>query len=1076
LGEGGFGEVWLGRHEKLKERRVFKFCFHADRVRSLKREVTLFRLLKERGNHPNIVGIQDVFFDEPPFYIMMDYADGEDLSRWAQKQGGLDKVPLEARLEIIAQVADALQAAHEAGIIHRDVKPSNIIVCGSFPGSLQVKLTDFGIGKVVSKDVLSGVTQMGFTQTLSGSSDTGTPMYMAPELHAGKPASTRSDIYSLGVVLYQLLAGDLTRPPTMDWARDIESPLLKEDLSKCLAGNPQERFAAAQELAQRLRTLPERRLQLSRREAEIAEKVRVAHRKGVMKATAVAMGVILLVAGLAIWAVFQSSVAKSEARRAEVNEKTAVSEAKNTQVAMKALAVEANLAQAAATEVRMNMAASDFSLAVRLIAQDHQNDALAYLNESLSLNPTNEAALTRLTTLLASHSWWVPIREFKHGDSVLSAQFSPDGKRIVTASGDRTARVWDAQSGLPLTEPLPLKYGPGPSLQFSPDGKRIVTAGFDTARVWDAENGQPLTEPLKLGPYHMVFFNEISVQFSPDGSRIVLVALDGTVRVWDAKSGQPLTGSLQSGVVVRNAHFSPDGKRIVTASGDAALVLDAQSGQPLTRPLQHGDVVWSAQFSPDGKRIITASGDGSARVWDAQTGQPLTEPLQVGGTVGSAQFTPDGTQVLTVSIASIARAWDAQSGRPLTGALQHDDAVLSARFSPDGKRIVTASDDGTAQVWETQSGQPVPTHLKHGNLVKSARFSPDGRRIVTASLDGTARVWDAQSGQPLTEPMKHDGYLNSAQFSPDGKRVVTASGYGTARVWDAESGQPLTKSLEHAGAVNSAQFSPDGKRIVTASDSGTARVWDARSGQLLSETYNIGAIHSAQFSPDGKRIVTTSQGAAWVWDAQSGQQLTEPMKHSGWVNSAQFSPDGKRIVTASYDHTARVWDAQNGQPLSDPLQHSQGANSAQFSPDGKRIVTGSSDGAQVWDLAPSSENHPAWLTQLAEAISGQTLNKQGLLEPTQLKRGVVLDQLQHKLNQEPDDDEWVHWGRWFLADPATRTISPFSKMTVPEYIEDRIKENTAESLDEAEQLASGNADLLKRIAQARQALGPTTSH
>jgi WD40 repeat protein len=200
------------------------------------------------------------------------------------------------------------------------------------------------------------------------------------------------------------------------------------------------------------------------------------------------------------------------------------------------------------------------------------------------------------------------------------------------------------------------------------------------------------------------------------------------------------------------------------------------------------------------------------------------------------------------------------------------------------------------------------------------------------------------------------------------------------------------------------------------------------------------------------------------------------MKHSGWVNSAQFSPDGKRIVTASYDHTARVWDAQNGQPLSDPLQHSQGANSAQFSPDGKRIVTGSSDGAQVWDLAPSSENHPAWLTQLAEAISGQTLNKQGLLEPTQLKRGVVLDQLQHKLNQEPDDDEWVHWGRWFLADPATRTISPFSKMTVPEYIEDRIKENTAESLDEAEQLASGNADLLKRIAQARQALGPTTSH
>jgi tetratricopeptide (TPR) repeat protein/tRNA A-37 threonylcarbamoyl transferase component Bud32 len=317
LGAGGFGEVWLGRHETLKERRVFKFCFHADRVRSLKREVTFFRLLKERGNHPNIVGVQDVFFDEAPFYIMMDYAAGEDLGKWAAQQGGLEKVPLESRLEIVAQLADALQAAHEAGIIHRDVKPSNVIVCGSEPGHLQVKLTDFGIGQLVSKDVLARVTQMGFTQTTSVSSDTGTPLYMAPELLAGKPASTRSDIYSLGVVLYQLLVGDLTRPPTMDWSKEIESPLLKEDLSKCLAGHPQERFAAAQELAQRLRTLPERRLALTRREAEIAEKVRVAHRKGVMKATAIATGVILLMAGLALDAFYQAREARTKKKEAE---------------------------------------------------------------------------------------------------------------------------------------------------------------------------------------------------------------------------------------------------------------------------------------------------------------------------------------------------------------------------------------------------------------------------------------------------------------------------------------------------------------------------------------------------------------------------------------------------------------------------------------------------------------------------------------------------------------------------------------------------------------------------------------
>jgi serine/threonine protein kinase len=237
LGEGGFGEVWVARHVTLKDRRVFKFCFQAARVRSLKREVTLFRLLRERfGNHPNIVGIQDVFFDEPPFYIIMDYADGEDLTRWAERRGGLDKVPLAVRLEIAAQVADALQAAHEAGVIHRDVKPSNVIVCEEGPEKVRVKLTDFGVAQVVAPEILAGVTRMGFTQATTGSSNTGTPMYMAPEILAGQPASTRSDIYSLGVVLYQLVTADLRRPATMDWGREVTDPLLREDLAKCLAG------------------------------------------------------------------------------------------------------------------------------------------------------------------------------------------------------------------------------------------------------------------------------------------------------------------------------------------------------------------------------------------------------------------------------------------------------------------------------------------------------------------------------------------------------------------------------------------------------------------------------------------------------------------------------------------------------------------------------------------------------------------------------------------------------------------------------------------------------------------------
>jgi hypothetical protein len=306
LGEGGFGEVWLGYHEKLKERRVFKFCFRADRVRSLKRELTLFRLLKERvGEHPNIVGIYDVYLDQLPYYLVVEYVAGRDLRSWCEGQGGVDKVPLGVKLELVAQVADGLQAAHEAGVIHRDVKPSNILVSGAWrmtrderrvtsdeketppppslatrhssltrhPSpvtrhpSLNVKLTDFGIGQVVSQEVLRGVSRLGFTETMmprGSSGPTGTYMYVAPELMAGKSASKGSDLYSLGMVLYQLLVDDLNRPLTTDWADEIADPALVEILRRCFAGDVRKRFARAAQLAESLRSVSQRKAIVTR--------------------------------------------------------------------------------------------------------------------------------------------------------------------------------------------------------------------------------------------------------------------------------------------------------------------------------------------------------------------------------------------------------------------------------------------------------------------------------------------------------------------------------------------------------------------------------------------------------------------------------------------------------------------------------------------------------------------------------------------------------------------------------------------------------------------------------------------
>jgi roadblock/LC7 domain-containing protein len=269
------------------------------------------------------------------------------------------------------------------------------------------------------------------------------------------------------------------------------------------------------------------------------------------------------------------------------------------------------------------------------------------------------------------------------------------------------------------------------------------------------------------------------------------------------------------------------------------------------------------------------------------------------------------------------------------------------------------------------------------------------------------------------------------------------------------------------------------------------RVWDALNGEMLLQL--VGDVTSAQYSPDGERILTTSGTIARVWDALTGQALTEPLQNNYSVSSAQFSPDGKRVVTVTLNGGVRVWDARTGQQLMDPLmqdravragEFSRGANSAagaalarwavnsaQFGPDGKRVVTAGNDGtARVWDIAPSQESRPAWLPQLAEVISGQSINKQGLLEPTGLNSAEIINQLRQELNHQPKNDDWVLWGKWFLADPLARTISPFSEQTCVQYIEDRIKGKTGESLDEAERLARDNGRLLKRITEARSAI------
>jgi WD40 repeat protein len=548
--------------------------------------------------------------------------------------------------------------------------------------------------------------------------------------------------------------------------------------------------------------------------------------------------------------------------------------------------------------------------------------------------------------------------------------FSQDGHLIVTASNDDTARVWKVQSGKLLATLEGHKDGVI-SAEFSSDGQRIVTASDKAVRVWEAQgaslqailHGQAWEGAGVKAKLIAVLPEQERAKFSPDGELIVTAggkfAVDRSARLWEARSGK-LVAILQGHTSwLFSVRFSQDGRRIVTVDNDTARVWEVENSSLGTVLEGHSDQVYDAQFSPDGKRIITASNDTTARVWDTQTGELLTtlesqteDALQEEIT----KFSPDGQHILT-AVDKIAQLWE----------------VLT-RLPPDPEADLDASLVKILRDAGAQSGKLVATLQGHEGYVDSTQFSPDGQRILTASADKTARVWETQSGKLMVMLQGHEAKVWSAQFSPDGQRIVTASEDKTARVWDAQSAKLLATLQGHQAAVLSAEFSPDAHRIVTASNDRTARVWDAHSGKLLTILKGGKYLQSGRFTSDGQRIVTAVPPQ--VWDAQTGKLLATV---DG--GSADFSPDGQRILT-DVDKIAQVCDAQNGKVVATLRGHEEQVLSAKFSADGQRAVTASTDKkARVWTILPASANAPPpWFRDFLHYMAQQRLNSNGELE------------------------------------------------------------------------------------------------
>ena len=703
-------------------------------------------------------------------------------------------------------------------------------------------------------------------------------------------------------------------------------------------------------------------------------------------------------------AIEQQQTAEAERARAEESEADALTAADAADTAAREAGRQKILAEnARATAVTEAKIARSRQVAALAQSEFETNPDLAILLAAEINKAPNRATFESqdvLRRLLVNYPLESVFRG--HKVSVDSAQFSADGTRVVTASSDGTAQVWNASDGKRL---LTLPHSDYVwRAQFSSDDARIVTASWDnTARVWDAISGKPI-----FILEHQDRVND--AQFSPDNTRIVTASMDKTARVWNAVDGAPLAILQGHKEQVNQAEFSHDGTRILTTSFDdqTARVWDSANGAPIAVLRGHTDRLQDAHFSPDDSMIVTSSWDNTARLWDTVTGNQLALLSGHANSVESAEFSPDGKYIVTASVDETARVWevaallkDSANAREFSVLRGHTSFLRGAKFSPDGAKILTVSDDDTARLWNL-IGQELAVLRGHTNMFNDAEFSRDGKWIVTANDDGTARVWNLAGGKELAvlrlpenqvidadfcfEENKmalaydktvtvrsmrdgaelvvlrgHTAPINGARFSHDCAKIATASADETARIWDANTGKELAVLRGHKFQVHSAQFSTDDHKVVTGGDDKTARVWDAVTGkELVTLRGHKFPVAYAEFSRNGKWIVTAAGPAgdksgdetARVWDAETGKEISSFAGHQDYLTSAQFSADGGKIITTSNDRTARVWDIPSQKLFVALDKHLAGVNAAQFSPgDGSQIVTASNDGTtRIWNV------------------------------------------------------------------------------------------------------------------------------
>ena len=951
IGAGGMGEVYLAEDGKLGRQVAVKFLpdiftNHEDRLRRFQQEARTASAL----NHPNILTIFDIDESENRHYIATEFIDGETLRErlYRSRQTIVDA------LDIAVQTASALAAAHEAGIVHRDIKPENIMLRRDG----LVKVLDFGLAKLTNTEN-SSVSHDAPTERYVGTIPgliMGTIQYMSPEQTRAQPTDVRTDIWSLGCVIYEMLSGvapfrgDTTADLIAEIVRTEPEPLstsmpdiperLEEVIAKTLEKDPAERYQTVTDLLVDLKKI--------KRSLEIESELQSSNPFDVQ---------------------IDEVETNGKNPKAGVPEKTSSVEYivdgmklhKRTAIGIVAglVALVGGTAYVARTYWRNSnddrfAYASKMKLAVQALDTSNLNWARQLLDDTKP-KPGEEDLRgfewSYLSQLHAERSAFQPMK-LEHQGMVDAVAFSPDGNSIATGGADHTVRIWDVTAGNEITS-FAGHTQMIISVAFSPDGTKLLSGSFDkTAKVWDIQTGRQI---LSISGSDGIG----SLMFIPGGKKIL--GLDGSsLKIWDAVTGQEQTEERIPAGVGYPITQSANGRLFAAQDGDqAAVVWEAATGNVVAKVGGKGGFIHDLKFSTDSKMLLAGTSNGSVLLWDIGKKRELKSFQGHTAPVRDVTFSRDGKSIASGSEDDTIRVWDIEGGFEISTLKGHSNDVVALAFSPDGLKLASGSSDNSACIWSVPKNDGRGVLRGHKGAVESVEFSYDGKLLVSAGEDKTAKIWEVATERARLTLTGHAAAVGSAAFSPSGKLVATGSSDGKVVLWDAITGR-RSGGFDSSAGVAKTLFSPDGKLIATAHfwDDPEVRVWDAATGAMRCTFRGRGA-WDLEFSKDGKRM-TTSDGADTVrlWNPLTCSEIQAFSGVAGDSYAAAFRHDGKltAIQILNNGHSLALIDAETGKQMSSILGHSAKMTSAVLSPDSKRLVTSGDDSfVKMWDTTTGQE-------------------------------------------------------------------------------------------------------------------------